>query len=139
MEHSGWEDSDEYENEADPGEDAEPAMVPQRRATERAAARAYFPRRPPGDCGVEIAQAGLRGAPVAVEDVVGGVQRGRLGEVLDGLRVPTGGEGVVAEFLIGKPDGSRTREEKDANGGRRIVRVSRVWEGASVSRLWLAS
>ena len=59
MEHSGWEDSDEYENEADPGEDAEPAMVPQRRATERTAARACFPRRPPGDCGAEITQAGL--------------------------------------------------------------------------------
>jgi hypothetical protein len=56
----------------------------------------------------------VRGAPVAVEDVVGGVQRGRLREVLDGLRVPTGGEGVVAEFLIGR----RKKEACESRSGR---------------------
>ena len=35
MEHSGWEDSDEYEDEADPGQDEEPVVVLQRRATTR--------------------------------------------------------------------------------------------------------
>jgi hypothetical protein len=53
--------------------------------------------------------------------------------VLDSLRVPTGGEGVVAEFLSSR----KTKDEE-----RRFVAsrsfASRVGEGG-VSRSWLAS
>jgi hypothetical protein len=50
--------------------------------------------------------------------------------VLDSLRVPTGGEGVVAEFLS-------SRKTKDEERRSRSF-ASRVGEGG-VSRSWLAS
>jgi hypothetical protein len=52
--------------------------------------------------------------------------------VLDSLRVPTGGEGVVAEFLLSR----KTKDEERRSTSRSFA--SRVGEGG-VSRSWLAS